>query len=128
MDERFGQRVTELMRRYGLNQRILAERVGTTPVSMSRYINGTRHPTGPIIEKMAAELNTTMDYLLKGEIKTEDLDIMKEIKVGGRYYIITSVNIGLDGTARIEAESYSRMKREYDWEMQHEDENRKIEK
>ena len=48
----------------GLTQRELANRVGVTEVSMSRYINGTRVPSGPIVVNIAKALGISVDYLV----------------------------------------------------------------
>lgn len=59
-----GERITGLLDELGITQRELAERIGITEVSMSRYIRGDRTPKGPVVANMATALNTTTDYLL----------------------------------------------------------------
>lgn len=58
------QRIREEMIRSDLSQEQLAERVGVSAVSMSRYVNGTRNPKGNILVKIALELGVTPEYLL----------------------------------------------------------------
>jgi transcriptional regulator with XRE-family HTH domain len=42
----------------------LAEKIGVSEVTISRYVNGERTPRSELLEKMATVLNTTTDYLL----------------------------------------------------------------
>ena len=62
-----GGRIAELFEKNGLTQRELAEKVGVTEVSMSRYISNDRTPKGPVIANIATALHTTSDYLLGTE-------------------------------------------------------------
>ena len=62
-----GGRISELLEKNGLTQRELAEKVGVTEVSMSRYISNDRTPKGPVIANIATALHTTSDYLLGTE-------------------------------------------------------------
>lgn len=50
-------KIKELLEKKGMTQRELADRVGVTEVSMSRYINGDRTPKGPIAAMMARVLD-----------------------------------------------------------------------
>lgn len=69
-----GERISDLLQKHGLTQRELAEKVGVTEVSMSRYISGDRTPKGPIIANIALALHTTSDYLL-GQEADEDSEL-----------------------------------------------------
>lgn len=73
-----GERIAGLINELGISQRELADRIGVTEVSMSRYIRGDRTPKGPIIADMATALNTTTDYLL-GVEKKDDEEKQKEL-------------------------------------------------
>ena len=64
MSNTLGGRISELLNQYGLSQRELADKVGVTEVSMSRYIRGERTPRGPILANIAAALHTTPEYLM----------------------------------------------------------------
>ena len=75
MENNLGNRISDLLQRYGLTQRELAERVGVTEVSMSRYIKGERVPKGPIIANIAKVLHTTSDYLLGQEPEEDDAEL-----------------------------------------------------
>lgn len=74
MKNNLGERISELLKKNGLSQRELAELVGVTEVSMSRYIKGDRVPKGPIIANIAVALHTTSDYLL-GQEAEEDSEL-----------------------------------------------------
>ena len=70
-----GERIAGLLREQGKTQRELAEQVGTTEVSMSRYIKGDRVPKGPILATIAKALHTTTDYLLGNEKDSNDPEL-----------------------------------------------------
>jgi len=73
-----GGRITELLKQLNMTQRELADKVGVTEVSMSRYINGDRIPKGTVIANLATALHTTSDYLLNGETSDEGADFEAE--------------------------------------------------
>lgn len=62
----FGERLLALLHEQHLNQKQLAQKVGVTEAAMSHYIKGDRVPRSTILAKIAAELGTTSDYLMKG--------------------------------------------------------------
>ncbi len=70
-----GNRISDLLNQQGLSQRELADKVGVTEVSMSRYIKGDRTPKGPIIANIAKVLHTTSDFLLGHEQEDGDPEI-----------------------------------------------------
>ena len=79
-----GERIAGLLKHLGITQRELAERIGITEVSMSRYIRGDRTPKGPVVANMATALNTTTDYLLgigeSNEEKQEELSLPEDAR------------------------------------------------
>lgn len=62
-----GEKILELLKKYNMTQRQLADIVGTTEVSICRYVKGERIPRGPVIANIAKALHTTSDYLLGTE-------------------------------------------------------------
>ena len=72
MGKALGERISEMLRKQGIQQKELAERIGITQAAMSRYIAGTREPKPDVIANMATALHTTSDYLLG--IKNDDLE------------------------------------------------------
>ena len=75
MNNTLGGRILELLKKNGLTQRELANKVNVTDVSMSRYIKGERIPRGPIVANIAKALNTTSDYLLGQETEKGDSEL-----------------------------------------------------
>ena len=61
-----GNRIKELLNKYNISQKDLARYIGTTEVSISRYVNDEREPVAKILYKIAQELHTTTDYLISG--------------------------------------------------------------
>lgn len=64
MQDIFIKRLVELMEEKNINQLDLSKLVGTTNVTISRYISGQRKPRLEIIAKIAEVLGTSIDYLL----------------------------------------------------------------
>lgn len=65
--ERIGERLTELLREQNMTQKQLAELIGVTEATVSRYMSGERTPKSGILANMATALRTTSDYLLGTE-------------------------------------------------------------
>lgn len=65
----FREKVVMLLKKNNMTQRELANKVGITEVSLSRYISGKRIPKGPVIANIANVLHTTANYLLGSEAK-----------------------------------------------------------
>lgn len=59
------------MLRKKIKQRELAEIVGITETTMSRYCNGSRTPRYAILKKLAGVLETTPEYLLGVELANQ---------------------------------------------------------
>lgn len=59
-----GARILPLLEKHGMTQRDLANKIGASEVSISRYISGARMPKANIVVYIADALNTTTDYLL----------------------------------------------------------------
>lgn len=64
MQEIFVKRLVELMENADMTQIELAEKIGTTNVTISRYISGERCPRIEIIAQIAKVFNVSVDYLL----------------------------------------------------------------
>lgn len=63
----FARRMVALMNEQDISQRELADIVGVTEASMSRYVNTNRIPRSEVISNIATALHTTSDYLLGKE-------------------------------------------------------------
>ena len=56
-------RIREEMLRTGITQRQLADKIGKTEQSVSRYVHGARMPRGSVLIQICQALNTTPEYL-----------------------------------------------------------------
>ncbi len=69
-----GQRILNLRKELNLSQKELAEKVGITEASLSRYENNLREPKAEIITKISEALGCSTDYLLgKTNIKDQNI-------------------------------------------------------
>ena len=75
MSKELGEKLLGLMKKQGISQRQLADRLNTTEASLSRYVNGEREPKADMLANIATALNTTSDYLLG--IEKDDFDFPK---------------------------------------------------
>ena len=67
-----GDRIVNLRKELNLSQKELAEKVGITEASLSRYENDLREPKAEIITRLSNALNCSTDYLLgKTDFKGE---------------------------------------------------------
>lgn len=57
-------RIAEERKRLGMNQSELAERVGVSQKSISKYELGTRNPSYEVLSKMAKLFDVSIDYLI----------------------------------------------------------------
>ena len=64
MQEIFVKRLVELMENANMTQIELAQKIGTTNVTISRYISGDRCPRIEIVAQIAKVFNVSIDYLL----------------------------------------------------------------
>lgn len=61
---KFSNRLKELRNEKGLSLRDLAEEIGTTKSTLSRYENDMRQPKQDVLEALADYFGVTIDYLL----------------------------------------------------------------
>lgn len=64
MQQTFIKRLIELMEEKNMTQVELAKLVGTTNVTISRYLSSQRNPQIEIVTRIAKILNVSIDYLL----------------------------------------------------------------
>lgn len=57
-------RLALLRKEYGMSQAELAEKLGVTQQTISKYENGTREPDSKTLKILATMFNTSIDYLL----------------------------------------------------------------
>lgn len=65
------EKVKELMKNQGINQKKLSQLSGITEASISRYLKGERIARLDIIINFAKALNVTTEYLLNDDEETE---------------------------------------------------------
>ena len=87
LENNIGLRIKKLLERENLSQRELANAIGSSESTISRYIQNKRVPYGDTLTRLAKALNTTSDYLLTGKEETESTlnardkkDIEKDLK------------------------------------------------
>ena len=85
-----GEKILILRENLNMKQKELADLVGITEATLSRYENNKREPRGEIVTRLAKILNVSTDYLLDNEISSEDynnlnskeiIDIEKEAEI-----------------------------------------------
>lgn len=59
-----GNKILKLLNEKNLTQKELAKMVGTTEVSIGRYVNDKRDPSASMLSDIANALNVSTDYLL----------------------------------------------------------------
>lgn len=84
-----GQKIYYELKRQGITQKELAEKVGMSPNSISLYIHKGKMPTAATLAKIAKILGTTTDYLLE-DLEDEDTEFLKKYEdentLGARIY------------------------------------------
>jgi len=60
-------KIKRLMEFENINQRQLGQKIGLTPVAISRYLSGNRKPTIEFAIKISNAFNVSLDWLLKDE-------------------------------------------------------------
>lgn len=85
-----GEKILILRENLNMKQKELADLVGITEATLSRYENNKREPRGEIVTRLAKILNVSTDYLLDNEISSDDynnlnskeiIDIEKEAEI-----------------------------------------------
>ena len=64
MNETFKNRLAEKLKSKGMKQKDLADALGVSEVTVSRWLSGERNPSMGTVEKIANALETTPAYLL----------------------------------------------------------------
>ena len=81
--EKFSYRLTVLLDEHNMSQTQLAKKVGTTNVTICRYINGERIPRIDVASKIASVFNVSLDYLLgiSESVDTENLTKNQDVDI-----------------------------------------------
>ena len=75
-----GEKISLLLEENGMKGSVLAERIGVSQVSISRYRNGTRIPRRAMLTKIAKELGTTAEYLKGTEIQDDQYVFFRTLR------------------------------------------------
>ena len=59
----FGRKVKKIMKQRGITQSWLAQKIGATEATLSRYVNNSRKPQADIAAEIAEALDVSLDYL-----------------------------------------------------------------
>lgn len=78
-----GNRIKSRRKSVGMKQGELAEAIGISITHMSSIENGKQHPSLYVIIKISECLNTTPDYFLLGQIRTNNvpMNIVDSLKL-----------------------------------------------
>ncbi|MCR4944659.1 MAG: helix-turn-helix domain-containing protein [Clostridium sp.] len=76
-----GEKILALRENLNMKQKELADLVGITEATLSRYENDKRQPRGEIVPKLAKALNVTADYLLDNEISIDDYNSLNNKEI-----------------------------------------------
>lgn len=74
-----GKRIFAELQKQGKPQKWLAEQIGCTEASMTRYIDGTRIPKATILGSIAKALQVDVSYLLGIEVKMTNADRIRNM-------------------------------------------------
>ena len=81
-------RIINALNRCGISQRQLADAVGMTGATISRYIKGKRIPSAEILGRIADVLGVTTDYLITGKTEpTKHVEMIVDYLVDGDDYM-----------------------------------------
>ena len=97
--EKFSYRLTVLLDEHNMYQTQLAKKVGTTNVTICRYINGERIPRIDVASKIASVFNVSLDYLLgiSENVDTENLTKNQDVDIA----ILMKSLYSLDGNTHL---------------------------
>jgi len=77
----FAERLTELRKKRGISQEVLAGHLGTKGPAIGRYERGTAKPTIEVAAKIAKVLGVSLDYLVGNSDQELDADMLQRIQL-----------------------------------------------
>ena len=78
-------RIKELLKNNDMSQKELAEIIGTTETSLSRYVHGNRTPRITIAIKMAKALHTTAEYIMDQETDDQETAYYRALRCAEQF-------------------------------------------
>lgn len=88
-------RVEQIMRRYQMNQKQFAERLGISPTLVSKWKSGEKEITLPQIEVIAREFGIDMTYFIKGSTDYYVAPVQRCRIENGMFYVPPTKESGL---------------------------------
>lgn len=76
----FAERLTELRKKKGISQEVLANELGTKGPAIGRYERGAAKPTIEVAKKIAKILGVSLDYLVGNSDFELDANMLKRIQ------------------------------------------------
>lgn len=76
----FPQRLSEIRKKQGISQEVLAKQLGTQGPAIGRYERGTAKPTIEVAAKIAKVLGVSLDYLVGNSDIELDADMLQRIQ------------------------------------------------
>ena len=80
-----GKRIQELRKKQGLSQTELAQKIGISYPQMSRYEVKNVQPPADVLKRLADVLNTTVDYLVNGDVDEKAKASLNDAKLLGLF-------------------------------------------
>lgn len=93
MASKFGRNLVKVLNEKGVTQRQLAESIGISEVSVSRYVSGERNPGAETVAKMARALGVSSDALLSPEKNSAILPIVTVTAIVGAIAYLAGKNL-----------------------------------
>ena len=109
MQEIFVKRLIELMENANMTQIELAQKIGTTNVTISRYISGERCPRIEIVAQIAKVFNVSIDYLL-GIPNSKSTHFIENDSIVELYKIVNRLGL-LDSEHKLSKEQITLIKK-----------------
>lgn len=106
-------RILDLMKSKGLNQKALAERLNMRQQTITEWKNGTTKSYRSKLPELSEILGTTTDYILYGE-KKEPITVSNDGQSARRAALIAKINLlNEDDLELIEAQAELLIKRQH---------------
>lgn len=86
-----GERISKKRKELGLSQTDLANKVGVSYAQIGRYETKGVQPPAEVLNKIADELNTSIDYLINGESSEKAINSLKTTEVLNHFKEVESL-------------------------------------
>lgn len=86
-----GERISKKRKELGLSQTDLANKVGVSYAQIGRYETKGVQPPAEVLNKIADELNSSIDYLINGESSEKAINSLKTTEVLNHFKEVESL-------------------------------------